>query len=104
MLPNNCTVLLISDSSKPFTVITDALDFAIEVVLSQNLGEEDQPVAFKSRKLSPAKLNYPVHEKELQSDLFIITPLGKQKCVIVRRCDYIELPPYNHALWIIINV
>ena len=35
---------------------------------------------------------------ELQSNLFIITPLGKQKCVIIKRCDYIDLPPYNHML------
>jgi len=34
----------------------------------------------------------------IQSNLFIITPLGKQKCVIIKRCDYIDLPPYNHML------
>jgi hypothetical protein len=58
-------VLLIPDPSKPFTVTTDASDFAIGAVLSQDQGKGDQPVAFESRKLSPAELNYAVHEKEL---------------------------------------
>jgi len=34
-------------------------------VLSQDQGEREQQIAFKSRKMSPAELNYPVHEKEL---------------------------------------
>jgi len=58
-------VLLIPDPSKAFTVTTDASDFAVGAVLSQDQGQGDQPVAFESRKLSPAELNYPVHEKEL---------------------------------------
>ena len=58
-------VLLIPDPSKAFTVTTDASDFAVGAVLSQDQGQGDQPVAFESRKLSLAELNYPVHEKEL---------------------------------------
>ncbi|CAJ0635170.1 10597_t:CDS:2, partial [Entrophospora sp. SA101] len=34
-------------------------------ILSQDQGKGEQPVAYESRKLSPAELNYPVHEKEL---------------------------------------
>ena len=58
-------VLLIPDPSKAFTVTTDASDFTVGAVLSQDQGQGDQLVAFESRKLSPAELNYPVHEKEL---------------------------------------
>jgi hypothetical protein len=58
-------VLLLPDPTKLFTVTTDASDFAIGAVLSQNIGKGDQPVAFESRKLSPAEQNYAVHEKEL---------------------------------------
>ncbi|CAG8622015.1 7436_t:CDS:1 [Paraglomus occultum] len=43
----------------------DASDFAIGVVLSQNQGKGEQPVAYESRKLSPAEQKYAVHEKEL---------------------------------------
>jgi hypothetical protein len=58
-------VLILPDPTKPFTVTTDASDFAIGAVLSQNHGKGDQPLAFESRKLSSAELNYPIHEKEL---------------------------------------
>jgi len=58
-------VLLILDPSKAFTVTTDASDFAVGAILSQDQGQGDQPVTFESRKLSPGELNYPVHEKEL---------------------------------------
>ena len=34
-------------------------------MLSQDQGKSDQPITFESRKMSPAELNYPVHEKEL---------------------------------------
>ena len=58
-------VLALPDPTKPFVVTTDASDFAIGAVLSQDQGHGDQPVAFESRKMSAAELNYPVHEKEL---------------------------------------
>jgi len=59
------SVLLFPDSAKPFTLTTDASDFAIGAVLSQDHGKGEQPVTYESRKLSPAERNYPVHEKEL---------------------------------------
>ena len=45
---------------------TDASDFAIGAVLSQR-DEENRlhPVAFHSRKFSPAEINYEIHDKEL---------------------------------------
>ena len=58
-------VLLLPDPNKPFTITTDASDFAIGAVLTQDQGKGEQPVAYESRKLSPAEQNYAVHEKEL---------------------------------------
>ena len=58
-------VLLLPDPTKPFVVTTDASEFAIGACLSQDQGNGDQPVAYESRKLSPAEQNYPTHEKEL---------------------------------------
>eukprot|EP01119_Soliformovum_irregulare_P018225 TRINITY_DN5544_c0_g1_i9.p1 TRINITY_DN5544_c0_g1~~TRINITY_DN5544_c0_g1_i9.p1 ORF type:complete len:345 (-),score=31.02 TRINITY_DN5544_c0_g1_i9:1032-2066(-) len=46
-------------------VETDASDFAISGVLSQLLDGRLRPVAFFSRKLRDAELNYDVHDKEL---------------------------------------
>ena len=58
-------VLLLPDPNKSFTITTDASDFAIGAVLTQDQGKGEQPVAYESRKLSPAEQNYPIHEKEL---------------------------------------
>jgi len=46
-------------------VTTDASDLAVGAVLSQNQGKGDQPIAFESRKISPAERNYATYEKEL---------------------------------------
>jgi hypothetical protein len=54
------------DPELPLVVEADASDFAIGMVLSQS-GPNSKllPIAFYSRKLSPAELNYDVHDKEL---------------------------------------
>ena len=54
------------DNSKPFTIETDASDFALGYSLLQK-GDDGlmHPVAFEGRKLKPAETRYPTHEKEL---------------------------------------
>lgn len=58
-------VLVAPDKDKPYTVETDASEWAIGSVLYQE-GQDSKlhPVAFGGRKLKNAELNYPVHEKE----------------------------------------
>ena len=46
-------------------VETDASDYALGCILSQFPGKRLHPVAFHSRKLSPAERNYDIHDKEL---------------------------------------
>ena len=58
-------VLRTPDFDLEFIVTTDASDYAIGQVLSQDDGHGSRPVAYESRKLTPAELNYPIHEKEL---------------------------------------
>ncbi|EKD00070.1 retrotransposon nucleocapsid protein [Trichosporon asahii var. asahii CBS 8904] len=53
------------DPTKLIIVETDASDFAIGAVLSQLHGDKLRPVAFFSRKLNPAEMNYEIHDKEL---------------------------------------
>ncbi|KAF4306721.1 hypothetical protein GTA08_BOTSDO05973 [Botryosphaeria dothidea] len=59
-------VLGIYDPDKPIEVETDASGFALGACLSQ---PDDQgrwhPIAFYSRKFTPAELNYDTHDKEL---------------------------------------
>jgi hypothetical protein len=59
-------VLAHFDPTRPVIVETDASDFALGAVLSQR-GCENRlhPVAFHSRKFSPAEINYEIYDKEL---------------------------------------
>ena len=59
-------VLALPDPIKGFHLHTDASNFAIAGVLSQEQPDGSyRPVAFQSRKLVPAEINYSTHEKEL---------------------------------------
>ena len=65
-------VLLVANPNQPFTVTTDASDYAIGAVLSQNQERGDQPIAYESRKLSSHELNYAIHEKELLAIVHVL--------------------------------
>ena len=56
----------------PVEVHCDASNKAVDSTMIQN----GRPVAFESRKLSAAKLNYPTHDKEL---LAIVHALTKRR-------------------------
>jgi hypothetical protein len=59
-------ILVHSDFSKPFYMETDALDFALGIVLFQEGdGRRLHPVAFYSRNFFAAEINYKIHDKEL---------------------------------------
>ena len=58
-------VLLFPDLTKPFVVYTDASKVAAGAVLLQDQGAGLQPVAFHSKKFTPAEVRYPVYEQEL---------------------------------------
>jgi hypothetical protein len=64
-------ILLHPDPTKPFTVETDASDFAIDAILSQpDVNGVLHPVAFYSRKFMHVKINYPIYDKELSAIIF----------------------------------
>lgn len=59
-------LLLHFDPSKQCTLVTDASDFAISAILLQpDSANLLHPVAYFSRKLSPAEINYTIYDKEL---------------------------------------
>ena len=54
------------DDTRPTKLETDTSHFALGAVLSQLCEDEKwHPVAFHSRKFSPAEINYDVHNKEM---------------------------------------
>ena len=57
-------VLLLPDNEKPYVLRTDASDKSIGAVLMQDAGSGLQPVAYASRKLKSAEMNYATIEKE----------------------------------------
>ena len=59
-------ILVIFDPAKKIVLETDSSDFAIGAYLSQP-GDTSklQPVAYYSRKMTSAELNYDIHNKEL---------------------------------------
>ncbi|MBW0561282.1 hypothetical protein O181_100997 [Austropuccinia psidii MF-1] len=55
-----------SKSPSPPTIVkTNASDYALGAVLRQISDSGKHPIAFNSRKLIPAELNYEIHDKEL---------------------------------------
>jgi reverse transcriptase-like protein/integrase-like protein len=49
---------------------TDALDFALGAVISQEFNHEKHPIVFHSRTLLPAEQNYDVHNKEMAAIVY----------------------------------
>ncbi|SPC63566.1 related to transposon-encoded proteins with TYA, reverse transcriptase, integrase domains in various combinations [Ustilago sp. UG-2017b] len=63
---NTDTILRHFDPARPIIVETDASDFAVAAVLSQSFDQGARhPIAFFSKKLDPAQLNYPIFDKEM---------------------------------------
>lgn len=60
-------VLLIADPKLPYTLNCDACDYAIGATLQQDHGKGLQPVAYMSRKMKPAEINYDTREKEFMA-------------------------------------
>jgi hypothetical protein len=79
-------VLLLPDYSKPFTVSVDASDHAIGGVLQQEgPSGKLQPVAYESKKLSPAEVKYGIYEREF---------LALDHCLKAWRC-YLHGPRFT---------
>lgn len=68
----NDPLLQYPDFDKPFVVTTDASQFAIGGILSQGNIGSDKPIAYASRTLNNAEINYSVIEKELLGIIYAV--------------------------------
>ncbi|GJP67070.1 hypothetical protein CLOP_g23941 [Closterium sp. NIES-67] len=57
-------VLILPDPERDYVIEADASDQAVGAVLMQDQGNGLQPIAYLSKKLHGAELNYPIHDKE----------------------------------------
>jgi hypothetical protein len=62
---DNTPIMRHYEPDLPAIVETDSSDFALGAVLSQRHDNRLHPVAFLSKKLSPAELNYEIYDKEM---------------------------------------
>jgi hypothetical protein len=59
-------LIILPDSKLPFRLITDASDYALGAILEQpDTLNRWHPVAFYSKSMIDAELNYDIHDKEL---------------------------------------
>ncbi len=86
-------LLIVPDPDKDYEMSTDASNFAVEAVLSQDQGNSMRPVAFRGRKLYPAERNYPVHDKEM---LGIMDGLKVFRCCVHGR--FVRIFTDHHSL------
>jgi len=87
-------VLVTPDPSLPYEVYTDASQFALGAVLMQNQGKGLQPVAYLSRKLSPAERNYPTGDREM---LGIYYALQQWRCYLEGAVFKVNSDHLNHT-------
>ncbi|GJP51695.1 hypothetical protein CLOM_g10844, partial [Closterium sp. NIES-68] len=75
-------VLILPDPERDYVIEADASDQAVGVVLMQDQGNGLQPIAYLSKKLHVAELNYPIHDKEA---LAIIIAFKTWRCYLEGR-------------------
>ncbi|CAI7896069.1 unnamed protein product [Closterium sp. NIES-53] len=72
-------VLILPDPDRDYVVEADASNQAVGAVLMQDHGNGLQPIAYLSKKLHRAELNYPIHDKEA---LAIVVAFKAWRCYL----------------------
>ncbi|MBW0474980.1 hypothetical protein O181_014695 [Austropuccinia psidii MF-1] len=81
--------------SLPTIVDTDASDYTMGAVMSQVNDSGKNPIAFDSRKLLPAELNYEIHDKQR---IGIDWALKRWRAFLLSLSDSFEVLKYHSSL------
>jgi RNase H-like domain found in reverse transcriptase len=66
-------VLMLPNHEKPFTLITNASNYATGTILEQkDAFGRSHPIAYFSKSLQPAEQNYEIHDKELLAIIYAL--------------------------------
>ena len=67
MCLQHASILQLANLSWDYIAVTDTSNFSIGVALSHVWEDGEHPIAYESRKLNVAVMNYPIHEQEFLS-------------------------------------
>jgi len=84
-------LLAYPQSDKPFMIHTDASHTQLDAVISQ----DDKPIAFYSRKLSPTQTRYTATEREL---LAIVETLKEFKNILLGQ-EILIYTDHQNLIW-----
>ena len=90
---SSAPLLIVPDPNLDYELSTNASGFAIGAVLSQDQGNGMRPVAFHSRKLNKAEINYPIHDAEM---LAIMEAIKVFRCYVHGR--FVRIFTDHHTL------
>jgi len=89
-------VLIMSYFTKQFLVQSDASDFAIGAVLSQNTENGEHPIVYISRKLLPRERNYSVIEQECLAIVWTVESLT----YYLKGTSFVVQTDHNPLVWL----
>jgi hypothetical protein len=96
----NAPLLQYPDFNQSFIVTTDASGYAIGAILSQGKLGQDRPIAYASRTLNEAELNYATVEKELLAIVWACKHF--RPCLLGRKFQLVT--DHKGLKWIFNNV
>lgn len=89
-------VLSCPDYTKPFEVHTDASNFGVGAMLTQNLDGKEHPIAYMSRSFTSAEKNYSITERET---LAVLVALEHWRCYIENGQTFTVYTDHSALKW-----
>lgn len=89
-------VLSCPDYDKPFEVHTDASNYGVGAMLTQNIDGKEHPIAYMSKSLSAAERNYSITERET---LAVVIALEHWRCYVENGKPFTVYTDHSALKW-----